>query len=83
MKNLIAITFLLGISLQPLYCETLSEENGYVNNSMAKTTYFAGSSSIQEEKLVRKPASLEKKEFYQRFFESKEDRFGYIFQRNY
>jgi hypothetical protein len=82
MKKIVALMFLFSISLQPLFCETMAEENGYVNRSLDKPTYFAGASSIEEQKPVRKPASIEKKTFSQRYFESKEDRFGYIFQQN-
>jgi hypothetical protein len=82
MKKLALAICFLSISLQPLYAEFLSGENTYANNLMAPKTYFAGASSIEkEENLVRKPASIEKKAFYQKYMESKEDRFGYIFQK--
>jgi hypothetical protein len=82
MKKIVALMFFFAICLQPLFCETLAEENGYVNKSLDKPTYFGGASSLEEQKPVRKPASLEKKTFSQRYFESKEDKFGYIFQQN-
>jgi len=81
MKKITLVFFFLSISLQPLYSELLTDENTYSNDLMAKKTYFAGASSLDEDKKpVRKPASIEKKPFYQRYMESKEDRFGYIFQ---
>jgi len=82
MKRLALAFFFLSISFQPLYCETLTDENTYTND-LAKTTYFAGASSLEEnQKLVRKPASIQKEAFYKRYMESKEDRFDYIFQQN-
>lgn len=83
MKKLAVAIFFLSISLQPLYAEYLTDENTYNNDLMVQKTYFAGGSSVQEsqQNLTRKPASIEKKPFYQRYMESKEDRFGYIFQK--
>ena len=82
MKKLALAICFLSIGLQPLCAELLSDENTYANNLMAQKTYFAGASSIEkEENLLRKPASIEKKAFYQQYLESKEDRFGYIFQK--
>ena len=82
MKKIVALMFFFSICLQPLFCETMAEENGYVNKNLDKPTYFGGASSLDEQEPVRKPASLEKKSSYQNYFESKEDRFGYIFQQN-
>ena len=82
MKKLTALMFLFSFSLQPLLCETIADDHGYVNKSLDKQTYFGGASSIEEKKLVRKPASLEKESFAQKYFESKEDRFANIFQQN-
>jgi len=79
MKKIAALTFFLALTLQPLYCEILTDENGYVNKPLQKQTYFAGQSSLEEnQNLQRKPASIEKQAFYQRFFESKEDKFSNI-----
>jgi len=79
MKKMIALTFFLAITLQPLYSEIMTDENGYVNKPLQKQTYFAGQSSLEEsQNLQRKPASIEKKSFYQKYFESKEDRFSNI-----
>ncbi len=82
MKKLIAITFFFSISFQPLFGETIADDSGYVNNSLDKQTYFARTSSTDELAPVRKPASVHKKTFYQKYLESKEDKFSYIFQQN-
>ena len=82
MKRLAMAIVFLSISLQPLYSELLSGETTYASNLMEQKTYFAGASSIEEnQNLVRKPASIEKQPFYQRYMESKEDKFAYIFQK--
>jgi len=83
MKKLALAILFLSISIQPLYSELLSGETTYASNLMSQKTYFAGASSLEEnQNLIRKPASIEKKAFYQNYMESKEDRFGYIFQQN-
>jgi hypothetical protein len=82
MKKLALAILFLSIGIQPLYSEYLTDENTYANDLMAKKTYFAGASSLEkQENMVRKPASIEKKGFYQRYLHTpQEDRYGYTFE---
>ena len=73
MKRIMMITMFLAFSLQPLYCEVIAEQSGYMN--LQKKTYFAGDSSLEGQEMTRKPASIDN----QYNFESKEDKFRYIF----
>ena len=82
MKRIFGVIFFLSISFQPLYSEYLTDENTYTNNLMAQKTYFAGASSLKDQKQpVRKPASIEKKAYYQNYLNTnQEDRYGYTFE---